>query len=74
MSTRLSTSDLCSSCLAIRPRMNDGSTPTSIRDFIESVGYKKPEGPVFMNYDIQYYLEHNGGCASCISKVKSARE
>jgi hypothetical protein len=52
--------------------MSDGSTPTSVKKFLESVGYKKPEGPAFMNFAVLSYLEKNGGCAGCISKVKSA--
>jgi hypothetical protein len=52
--------------------MSDGSTPTSVKEFLESVGYQKPEGPAFMNFALLFYLEENGGCASCISKVKSA--
>jgi hypothetical protein len=52
--------------------MSDGSAPTSVKEFLESVGYKKPEGPAFMNFVVLSWLEENGGCASCISKVKSA--
>jgi hypothetical protein len=72
MSNRISTSDLCASCLSIRPKMSDGSSPTSVKEFLESVGYQKPEGPAFMNSIVLSWLEDNGGCTSCISKVKSA--
>jgi len=64
---RVSKDDLCSSCLSIRPRMNDGSLGDSIGSMLDSVGYNKPEGPAFMNSMILVYLEDDGGCPACIS-------
>jgi hypothetical protein len=73
MARRVSKDDLCSSCLSIRPRMNDGSRGDSIESMLDSVGYKNPEGPSFMNEMLLFYLEDNGGCSDCIRVLKNAR-
>jgi len=72
MARRLSKSELCSSCLAIRPRMNDGSLDDAVSVFMDSDGYKKPEGPSFINPMLLVYLEDNGGCQKCINVIRGA--
>ncbi|MDR0503109.1 MAG: hypothetical protein LBH16_07285 [Treponema sp.] len=68
MARRVSKDELCSNCRKIRHHMNDGSLSDTIEDLLDCVGYKKPEGPSFMNQIIQFYLEDNGGCKNCINK------
>jgi len=72
MARRLSTEQLCSSCLSIRPRMNDGSLGDSIETMLECVGYSKPEGPSIINDMILQWLEDNGGCSDCIRVLRNA--
>ena len=62
--------DLCSACLKIRPRMNDGSLAMPIEDFFDSEGYNVPMGYMFVNPAILTYLEDNSGCQACISLLK----
>jgi len=72
MARKVSKDELCSSCLAIRPRMNDGSLGDEVRVFMDSEGYKRPEGPSFINPMLLTYLESNGGCIKCIKVIRGA--
>ena len=72
MARRVSKNELCSSCLSIRPRMNDGSLGDSVGSFLDCVGYSKPEGPAIINEMLLFYLENNGGCSNCIRVLKNA--
>ena len=72
MARRISKSELCSSCLSIRQRMNDGSLNDPIGDILEWEGYKTPEGVSTINEMILFYLEENGGCSNCIRVLKNA--
>jgi len=71
MSRRLSTSDFCESCLKIGCS-NDGSM--TVKEILDSPGYPNPVGYSSLNYTILYGLEDNGGCSSCINKVKRATD
>ena len=69
MSRKLSTSDFCKSCLKVGCT-NDRSM--TVEEILNSVGYSNPVGALSLNYTIQYGLEENGGCSSCINMVKRA--
>jgi hypothetical protein len=68
-SRKLSTSDFCGSCLGIGCG-NDGSM--TVQEILNSPGYSNPMGFSSLNYTIQYGLEENGGCSSCIYMAQSA--
>jgi hypothetical protein len=71
---KVSKSDLCSSCLAIRQRLNNGSLSETIGEMLECKGYQTPLGIVDLNHAMLFYLEQNGGCQSCISVFKRATQ
>jgi len=72
MSRILSKSDLCSSCLKIRQRLNDGSMSPTIEEFLGCEGYRQPETRDFINEMLLFRLEEFGGCSSCINMLKRA--
>ena len=69
-SRQLSTSDFCAKCLNVRTG-NDGAGMT-VKEILNSPGYPDPRGYSGLNYSIQYGLEDNGGCSSCINVAKNA--
>ena len=69
---KISKTDLCNSCLKIRPRMNDGSLGMAIEDLLDSKGYNQPMGFFMGNHAILLYLQENGGCSSCINLFQRA--
>jgi hypothetical protein len=68
-SRQLSTSDFCESCLEVGCG-NDRSI--TVRHILNSPGYPNLAGYSSLNYTIQYGLEENGGCPSCINTAKNA--
>ena len=70
MAMKLSTSDFCQSCLKIRCG-NDGGAGT-VKELLLCSGYQDPRGFSFLNNTILYCLEDNGGCSSCLTKVRKA--
>jgi len=61
--------ELCSSCLKVRPILNDESLGPSIEEWLDSKGYNNgnPASLLMMNLSAYTYLKMNGGCSKCIN-------
>jgi hypothetical protein len=70
---RISKSDLCSSCLQTRYKMDNGSLSMTAAEVIDCAGYQEPTIGVMMgNTSLRMCLREGGGCSSCKSVVERA--
>ena len=68
--TKLSNSDFCDKCIDLEAK-NVGGGGKSIKELLDSPGYKSDIGPMLLNPAILQCLKEHGGCSGCISTLRS---